>query len=208
VIGVGDILDSKYRLVALIGEGAMGQVFRAVHITLHKQVAIKVLSLDLARTAENRLRFEREAKVCAQLKHPGVVSVHDVGSHDGCPYLVMDLLSGHSLNSVIDARGSLPDSECLEIAAQLADALIAAHEVRLVHRDLKPENIMMEEKRPIIVDFGLAFIDSALGSTGRLTEHGVVVGTPAYRRRGCQPKPSSQICIKQSMAAMVKRRFQ
>jgi serine/threonine protein kinase len=181
MIAIGDVIDGKYHLKSLLGEGSMGQVFRALHVQLSKYVAIKVMAYDLANSAEYRQRFAREAKVCAQLRHPGVVGVHDVGEHQGCPFLVMDLLSGRSLRDELDQNGALAPMRAMRIAAQIADALIAAHAVRLVHRDLKPDNIVMEEAdRPIIVDFGLAFIDASLSNTGRMTEHGVVLGTPSY----------------------------
>jgi eukaryotic-like serine/threonine-protein kinase len=177
----GTVIAGKYRLLNLLGVGAMGEVYRAHHESLGKDVAIKIMMEDMASHAEYRLRFEREARVCAQIRHPGIVGVHDVGLSNGCPYLVMDLLSGYSLRDLLETHHRLPMDQSLRIAAQLADALVAAHESRLVHRDLKPENIMIEDgDRPVIVDFGLAFIDSALASTGRMTEHGVVMGTPIY----------------------------
>ncbi len=181
MIALGDVVAGTYRVLALLGEGAMGAVYRAHHEQLGKDVAIKVMLPELAANPEYRSRFEREARVCAQLRHPGVVGVHDVGLTNGCPYLVMDLLNGFSLRDLVERSGPLPLDRTLHIAAQIADALVAAHEVRLVHRDLKPDNIMIEEgERPVIVDFGLAFIDSGLAATGRMTEHGIVMGTPNY----------------------------
>jgi serine/threonine protein kinase len=181
MIAPGSLLAGKYRVLALLGEGAMGAVYRAHHEALGKSVAIKVMLPELAHNVEYRTRFEREARVCAQLRHPGVVGVHDVGVTDDCPYLVMDLLSGFSLRDLMESSHRISVERTLRIAAQLADALVAAHEARLVHRDLKPENIMLEDdERPVIVDFGLAFIDSALANTGRMTEHGIVMGTPNY----------------------------
>ena len=153
MIALGDVVAGTYRVLALLGEGAMGAVYRAHHEQLGKDVAIKVMLPELAANPEYRSRFEREARVCAQLRHPGVVGVHDVGLTNGCPYLVMDLLNGFSLRDLVERSGPLPLDRTLHIAAQIADALVAAHEVRLVHRDLKPDNIMIEEgERPVIAE--------------------------------------------------------
>ena len=178
----GDVIAERYRLDAQIGEGAMGVVWRAS--VGDRQVAIKLMHASYAAQADARARFAREARVAAALHHPSSVGVLDYGDSNGALFLVMELLVGRSLRDLLMEReGSLTVREAAAIGAQVAAALAAAHQINLVHRDIKPENTFLEEAdtHVRVVDFGLAFITSeANASLGRLTETGVVGGTPSY----------------------------
>jgi serine/threonine protein kinase len=196
----GEVLAGKYRLDAVLGEGAMGVVWRATQLDLDRAVAVKVLHANLATRGDARARFVREAKVAAALDHPGAVRVLDFGEHhqaDGELYLVMELLVGDSLADRLEA-GAVTHAVAIDVAAQIASVLDAAHAIHLVHRDIKPGNVFLEEgDRVIVVDFGLAFIADAQGPVGRLTDAGILGGTPAYmspeQARGKTVGPSSDI---------------
>jgi serine/threonine-protein kinase len=182
----GDLIAGRYRIVGALGAGSTGAVYEAVHEGLGKPVALKLLFGELAATLEYRARFVREARVTCMLRHPGAVTVHDFGEHDGRPYLVMELLHGRSLRSLVDdGLPLLPLPRALAIAGQLADALAAAHAIPLVHRDVKPENVVLVAEpdggeRAVLVDFGLAFLPYTSGTLGRVTDAGLISGTPGY----------------------------
>src|SRR6266581_3766780 len=129
-----------YEITALIGEGGMGEVYRATDVTLGREVAIKVLPDAFAQDAERLARFEREAKTLAALNHPHIAQIYGLEKSSGVQALVMELVEGEDLSQRI-ARGALPLDEALPIARQIADALEAAHEQGIIHRDLKPANI-------------------------------------------------------------------
>ncbi len=177
-------LADRYEILAKLGEGGMGAVYRARQLNLGREVALKVL---LARDEGTEMlrRFEREARVASALRHPNVVEVYDVGEHEGIVYLAMELLQGSSLRELLGDSGEpLSLAAVLEIGCALADALVAAHQIAVVHRDLKPENIFIEQianrpTRVVVVDFGLAFIDGD-DKLGRQTKAGLVIGTPDY----------------------------
>ena len=180
---LGRVLAKKYRLDAEIGAGAMGRVYRAHQLDLTRNVAIKVLHPLMAADEGAQLRFAREAKVAARLVHPAVVAVLDYGIDEGLPFLVMELMEGDTLRQRM-AGEPMPRVEALSIAAEVADALIAAHEIRLIHRDIKPENTFLQHTssgaRVRVMDFGLAFLATGEASLGRMTQEGFVGGTPAY----------------------------
>lgn len=164
----------------MLGEGALGVVYRASHTRLSRRFAIKVPFGDIAADSNARARFAREAEAACRLGHPNVVAAVDVGeTPEGLLYLVMELAEGPTLAEVID-EGRMPPHRALGIVARIARGLAHAHQRGLVHRDLKPANVILEEgDRPRIVDFGIALV--AGGADGpRLTEHGLVVGTPWY----------------------------
>ena len=172
----------RYTVLGELGRGAMGVVFRALDPALDRAVAVKVIaarSAEPARaSAELEARFLREARVAARISHPNVVTVYDAGREGGSLYLVMELVTGESLGARL-LRGEFPSApEALEMAAQVADALGAAHALGVVHRDIKPGNIMVTESgRVKVADFGVA---KAVGEETDLTRTGTVVGSPAY----------------------------
>src|SRR5687768_11379336 len=132
----GDRLG-PYEILALIGAGGMGEVYRGVDTRLDRQVAIKILPADLSADANFRGRFDREAKTISSLTHPHICTLYDVGHHNGIDYLVMELLEGESLTDRL-ARGPLPTQQLLRYGAEIASALDKAHRHGIVHRDLKP----------------------------------------------------------------------
>jgi Tol biopolymer transport system component len=177
-----------YQIVAAIGAGGMGEVYRATDATLGRTVAIKVLPARLAADAPARARFEREARAVAALSHPNILSIYDFGQQDGITFAVMELLEGETLRARLN-RGALPIRKILQIGADIADGLAAAHQKSIVHRDLKPENVFLtSDGRVKILDFGLArqvtdsFSDET--SDGRTTaggtDPGTVLGTVGY----------------------------
>lgn len=176
-----------YEVIAPIGHGAMGEVFRARDTRLGREVALKVLPLSAHGDAERFQRFEREARAAGALNHPNVVVLYDVGSQDGAPYLVTELLEGETLRGRLQ-RGPLSPRHAVEIAVQIARGLGAAHEKGIVHRDLKPENVFLTSGgHAKILDFGLAKLlgpDSPAsgGENGPEAQTGsdVVVGTVGY----------------------------
>jgi serine/threonine protein kinase len=145
-----------YEITAQIGEGGMGQVFRATDTRLKRQVAIKILPPSLAADHDRLARFQREAEVLASLNHPHIAGVYGLEEQNGVSALVMELVEGEDLSQRI-ARGAIPLDEALPIARQIAEALEAAHEAGIVHRDLKPANIKVRPDGTVkVLDFGLA----------------------------------------------------
>lgn len=150
-----------YEVISRIGAGGMGEVFRARDTRLDRSVAIKVLPAEFASNSSLKQRFEREARTISQLNHPHICTLHDVGSHEGVEYLVMELIEGETLADRI-GRGPLPLHDVLEYGAQIAEALHVAHRAGIVHRDLKPGNIMITKSGAKLLDFGLARENSGL----------------------------------------------
>ena len=175
-----------YEILAPLGAGGMGEVYRATDTKLGRDIALKVLPAEMAHDPERLARFRREAKALAQLDHPNIVTIHSVEECDGVHFLTMQLVEGQPLDRLIPASG-LPIEQIVEIASALGDALAAAHEKGIVHRDLKPANVMVSnEGRVKVLDFGLAKDvraanpgDATLTSASQ-TQVGVVMGTPAY----------------------------
>jgi serine/threonine-protein kinase len=187
------ILDDRYRVLRLLGEGGMGAVFVAEHLTLHKPVALKVVRAELAGNGEVAARFAREAMATAQFEHPHVASAIDYGTlPEGGAYFVMQLVRGRSLRALLGTQKKLPWRRVCEIAAQVADALSAAKSVGIIHRDLKPDNVLVERREDgsdlvKVLDFGIAHVtprDAGAphgASVHReLTRVGTVMGTPGY----------------------------
>ena len=156
----GSRLDS-YEIVAPLGAGGMGEVYRARDATLKRDVAIKVLPEYWSRDPERLRRFEQEAQATAALNHPNIVSIFHVGQYDGSPYIVTELLQGETLRDRL-RKGPMRLREVLDYGVELARGLAAAHDAGIVHRDLKPENIWVtKDGRIKILDFGLAKLDPA-----------------------------------------------
>jgi eukaryotic-like serine/threonine-protein kinase len=180
----GELVSGKYRIVRLIGDGGMGSVYEARHEGLGTSVALKFLHEDLAERPGLTERFLREAKVAATIQSPHVARVTDVDrGADGTPYLVMELLSGESLQHLLDRELKLRPAVALDFALQIAAGLEAAHALGIVHRDLKPDNVFVTPSSggPLLklIDFGIAKL--LTGPEGRgLTRTGVVLGTAEY----------------------------
>ncbi|HWA76338.1 MAG TPA: protein kinase [Polyangiaceae bacterium] len=175
------VIDDRYHVEAVIGEGGMGRVYRVRHVLLGKPLALKALRADLASDSEIAQRFIHEARTAASVSHPGLVQISDFGTlPTGQPYLVMELLEGVPLSSLLRRHGALSPARAAAIVRKAAEAVQAAHEAGIVHRDLKPDNIHIRETdagdEVRIVDFGLAKV---VGGS-RLTRAGVVFGTPHY----------------------------
>jgi serine/threonine-protein kinase len=147
---------SHFKITAKLGEGGMGEVYRAEDTKLGRAVALKVLPAEMAASAERLERFRREAMTLASLDHPGIVHVYSIEESDGLHFLTMQLVEGESLDCLIP-EGGLATDRILEIARALAEALAAAHDKGIVHRDLKPTNVMVtNDGRVKVLDFGLA----------------------------------------------------
>src|SRR5450755_4437784 len=145
-----------YEILASIGAGGMGEVYRARDTRLGRDVALKILPESFAREGDRLRRFEQEAQAVAALNHPNILAIHDIGEHGGTFFIVSELLEGESLRVVLD-RGFVPQRKTIEYGVQVAHGLAAAHEKSIVHRDLKPENIFVtRDGRIKILDFGLA----------------------------------------------------
>jgi len=169
-----------HRILRLLGDGGMGRVWLAHDDRLDRDVAIKVMLPETARDTANRERFLRESRAVAQIDHPHVVPIHDVGIEGGLPYIVMPYLAGGSLADRLYEERRLPVAEALRIAGEIAAGLAAAHARGLVHRDVKPDNIFLvgPGRHVRIIDFGLARDTLVTGSA--LTLAGSILGTPAY----------------------------
>jgi len=186
-LGAGTRLG-PYEILAPLGAGGMGEVYKARDTRLTREVAIKVLPSHRAPTPEARERFEREARTISRLSHPHICILHDVGREGDVEYLVMELLEGETLADRL-GRGALPVSQSTRYGAEIASALDAAHRRGIVHRDLKPGNVMLTKDGVKLLDFGLARGFSGAGAAGELTAaptvapltaDGAVVGTVAY----------------------------
>jgi len=177
-----------YEIVAPIGAGGMGEVYRARDERLKRDVAIKVLPAELAADPDRRARFEREARAASALSHPNILTVYDIGTHDSTVYIAMELVEGGTLKDLV-ASGPVPVKKLLEISTQIADGLAAAHAAGIVHRDLKPQNVMVSKHGfAKILDFGLAKlvtpedqeVSALKTAVGDPTRPGMVMGTVGY----------------------------
>jgi len=174
-----------YEILGPIGAGGMGEVYRARDPRLDREVAIKVLPEEVAADPDRLRRFEREARAAGALSHPHILAVHDVGSHDGRPFVVTELLEGETLRERLE-DAALPHHKAVEYALQIARGLAAAHDKGIVHRDLKPENLFVTKQGLAkILDFGLAKVAPAGGGRAEdtratLTNPGTVMGTVGY----------------------------
>ncbi len=180
---VGRILAGRYRILEMLGEGAMGAVYLAEHLHMGRRDAIKVLRPALSKDPEAIARFTRGARNASRVRHPNVCSIYDFGeTEDGMAFLAMEYIDGESLQDLLKRKGHLPVPECVYLMHQTADALHAAHEAGIIHRDLKPGNIMLTRGRGgrrvvKVVDFDIAK-GSSEGQSSDLTQMGLVIGTP------------------------------
>lgn len=184
-VKIGNVIDAKYKIVALLGEGGMGAVFEGMNTRIHRRVAIKVLHADVATNDEAMTRFEREAQAAGRIGSEHIVEVLDLGDLPGGErYMVMEFLDGESLRDRM-ARGPLPPREVATLSLGMLEGLKAAHSAGIVHRDLKPDNVFLLANRGgkkdfvKIVDFGISKF-STLGGEFSMTRTGAVMGTPYY----------------------------
>ena len=167
----------RYELRAELGRGGMARVYSALDTLLQRQVAIKVLAAQLSLDEEFVRRFEREATTAANLRHPAIVTIYDVGEQDDLHYIAMELVSGRSLHAIIEERTTLGLGYAVSLLDPVARALDYAHAQGAVHRDIKPHNILIDhDGRVLITDFGIA--QTADSDGDRLTRTGVFMGTP------------------------------
>ena len=180
-----------YEILELIGAGGMGQVYRAVDTRLKRDVAIKVLPEAFAHDADRLSRFQREAKMLASLNHPNIATIHGLEQSDNTSYLVMEMVTGETLQERIERDGAIPIDDALAIAKQIAEALEAAHEKGIIHRDLKPANIKITPDGKVkVLDFGLAKAMESVPAAAAVsnsptlslaaTNEGIILGTAAY----------------------------
>lgn len=184
---LGAVLDGKFRLTQEIGRGGMATVYAAVNIDIGKPVAVKILAGELANSRTVTERFTREARAAARIQSPYICEVYDVGTYQGRPFIVMELLHGESLYDKLARERQLSVSETVQIAVQAARGLKRAHDNNVVHRDLKPENVFLTKGEDgalhtKLVDFGLAkfYEPHQDARNARLTKEGALFGTPAY----------------------------
>src|SRR5437870_7617184 len=171
----GRLLAGRYRIIALLGRGGMGEVYRADDLTLGQPVALKFLPEEATRDESLLERFRNEVRIARRVSHPNVCRVYDVGEVDGQTFFTMEYVDGEDLASLLRRIGRLPPDKALDIARQLCAGLAAAHTKDVLHRDLKPENVMLDGRGKIrITDFGLAMLAETLRGDD------VRSGTPAY----------------------------
>jgi hypothetical protein len=184
-LSIGTVIENKYRVDAVIGQGGMGAVFRAWDLRLERPVAIKVVRADLLSDPDSRARFRRESQIVARLQHPGIVTVFDFGTlPDGAAYLVMEFVPGEDLRHLMKREGRLRAARVAALIGGICAGVESAHKSGIFHRDLKPENILLPESGtgPKVLDFGVAKLTPQANTTagGTLTVGGTIVGTPAY----------------------------
>jgi serine/threonine protein kinase/Tol biopolymer transport system component len=196
-----------YEIVSALGAGGMGEVYRARDSRLDRTVAIKVLPSHHSTDSALRQRFEREARTISQFSHPNICTLHDIGTHDGLDYLVMEYIEGETLEQRL-SKAPIPPTQALAYGIQVADALDKAHRAGIIHRDLKPANVMLTKSGAKLLDFGLAKLQEEVSvmaaaltemtvETKRLTTEGTLVGTFQYmapeQLEGRQPDARSDI---------------
>jgi serine/threonine protein kinase len=185
---VGRVI-SHYRALEKLGEGGMGEVYKAQDLSLDRLVALKLLRRVKVIDADCKRRFVLEAKAASALNHPNIVTIHEIASQDGLDFIVMEFLPGRTLDQVVRRKG-LNTGETLKYAVQIASAMSSAHAAGIIHRDLKPSNMLMDDGRVKVLDFGLAKLtqfvrDGENESTRTLqpdvvSQDGTIAGTTAY----------------------------
>lgn len=185
---LGMVVEGRYKIQSVIGQGSAGTVYRAVQELIGREVAVKVLHDYLVSDDEFIKRFKQEAKASSRLNHPNIITIYDFGvipQGGGRPYIAMDLLNGTPLSDVIAEINHFPPSEAVPIFTQVCAALAEAHRQGVVHRDIKPENIVLVERGgqknfPIVVDFGIARLVQEESDQAKITRTGTVCGSPTY----------------------------
>lgn len=180
----GVVVSGRYRLESLLGQGGMGSVWRAHHLTLNAPVAIKLIDPALASSPDAQARFIREAQAAAALRSPNVVQTLDFGVDDGIPYIVMELLIGENLADRLARVGRLTPAQTARVVVDVAKAIGKAHASEIVHRDLKPDNVFLardeDDEVVKVVDFGVAKATGMVGASTSRTRTGAILGTPYY----------------------------
>ena len=184
VFAAGDVVANRFDIVELLGAGGMGEVYRARDRKLHRDVALKVVLHRIYVSSYQRARFEREARAASALNHPNIATVYDLFEESAVQFIAMELVRGRTLAELIPS-GGMPVEQAIEYAAQIADALKAAHAAGIVHRDMKPRNVAITETGTVkVLDFGLAkLVDRALEEEPESvseTASGLILGTAAY----------------------------
>jgi serine/threonine-protein kinase len=182
---IGKSLQDKYRIEEHLGSGGMCDVYKARHISMGKEVAVKVLRPELAAQAKIAQRFEQEARAASRISHPNAINVTDYGiDSKNTPYIVMEFVNGPTLGEVIRRAGALPAARCANLLRQICGALDAAHSVGIIHRDIKPDNIIIAKVDGAdwveVLDFGVAKILEDVNRNTALTGANIIVGTPRY----------------------------
>lgn len=190
---IGKLLDDRYEILEILGEGGMAVVYKAMCHRLNRYVAVKIMRDDMAADSEFRQRFCAESHAVAMLSHPNIVAVYDVSHNDAMEYIVMELVDGITLRQYMDKRGAVPWREALHFTKQMAKALSHAHERGIIHRDIKPQNIMLLKDGTIkIGDFGIAALENEMHE-----ENGQAIGSIHYiapeQARGELPDARSDI---------------
>ena len=170
---IGQLLDGRYEIQQIIGEGGMAIVYRALDHRLNRQVAVKIMRDEMASDEEFKRRFCAESQAVAMLSHPNIIAVYDVSHSDSMEYIVMELVDGITLKQYMDRRGQLAMNEAVYFAKQIARALAHAHARGIIHRDIKPQNIMLLRDGTIkVADFGIAALENEVEDTVGLSESG------------------------------------
>lgn len=176
-MNVNEVIANRYEVIRLIGQGGMADVYLALDTVLNRQVAIKLMRGELSDDSTNLLRFEREAKAVADLSHPNVVEIYDIGTHNDRPFMVMEYVKGYTLKELLRKRGALDVREALDIAKQMVLAIKAAHDKGIIHRDIKPQNIIIKFDCTVkMMDFGIALTKDNM----QLTQADSVMGSVHY----------------------------
>ena len=173
---IGTVI-AGYRIESRIGRGGMGVVYRAHHLNLDREAALKVIAPDLAESSGFRERFAREARIAAALAHPNIVTVYDAGEVDGTLYLAMQYIEGSDLAAMLSSEGRLRPYRAIDVCRQIGAALDAAHAKGLIHRDVKPANVLIAGRNAFLTDFGLT---KRVAGDNPITHVGDVVGTIHY----------------------------
>ena len=197
-----------FEILAPIGAGGMGEVYRARDSRLGREVAVKVLSPDFAADADRRKRFEQEARSASALNHPNIITIHEIGSSDSTIYIAMELVDGKTLRDVLLA-GTVPTRRMLDLGFQMADGLAKAHAAGIVHRDLKPENVMISKDGAVkILDFGLAkLLKEQPGEvsnipTAQATQAGMVLGHDRLHVAGAGEREGPRLSLRPVRAGL------